>query len=94
VYHVPPSAAERRAKCRPCGNEFTIPNAIIIEPPRRRPRAAPFQRGIDDQLGHARIVTKSRRYWLTKSFRAGNAQAALLLLAGVVISLILGAIFK
>ena len=29
VYHVPSSSKERRAKCRPCGNEFIIPVAVV-----------------------------------------------------------------
>lgn len=83
VYHVPHSSEERRAKCRPCGNEFLIPVAVEHDDTRRQ--IFPPRQAAADRYAAARLAASTSQQlnlggW---SYRRKITVAAGLLLLGL-----------
>ncbi|QDT70334.1 Putative serine protease HhoA precursor [Planctomycetes bacterium MalM25] len=89
VYYLPPAQEDRRARCRACGDEFTIPATPVSRrprgPERRRRVSAPDTKLAADIAANATKLSQQKRrdehggrsLWMTVS---AAAIAALLLL--------------
>ena len=80
VYHVPVKEANRRAKCRSCGEEFVIPTPNVTDDV-DRPHSNFGSQAVVDRITAARIATRA-----FKSQRSQNRQR-FVLIGGLVLAL-------
>jgi hypothetical protein len=80
VYHVPSSSEERRGKCRPCGNEFVIPAAVM---PDKKGRIKPSGHAAADRYAAAEIASLSSWQVAPGGYRSTIAVTGGVLLLGL-----------
>src|SRR6185295_19096572 len=80
VYHVPSSSEERRGKCRPCGNEFVIPAAVM---PDKNGRIKPSGHATADRYAAAEIASLSSWQFASGGYRRTIAVTGGVLLLGL-----------